>query len=199
VKPENLLFAVDGRLRLTVLGRTSFADGRTVTVNGKISGTLMYMAPECLLGRPADVRSDIFSLGVLLEEMAGDQAAPEAFRSVVARATARDRSQRFQTVDELAASLRRLRETAETVPCETPTILVIEDDDGLGAGPVGGGLPRPEGGQRPRGDAVGCRARPRPGSARRNPAGAERVRRLPGVAACRIHCANHDGDGSRQK
>ena len=56
---------------------------------------------------------------------------PEPFQKLVVRATARDRSQRFQTVHEMADVLRRLVHTPVSRPCETPTILVIEDDDTL--------------------------------------------------------------------
>ena len=129
VKPENLMFTADGRLKITDFGLARSPDDGTVTVDGKISGTLTYMAPECLQGWPADCRTDIFSLGVVLEQMAGTQPTPDAFRSLVARATARDRSQRFQNMQELAAALRSLGDAPQT--SEAPTILVIEDDDGL--------------------------------------------------------------------
>lgn len=56
---------------------------------------------------------------------------PEPFQKLVARATARDRSQRFQTVHEMADVLRRLVHAPVSRRCETPTILVIEDDDTL--------------------------------------------------------------------
>jgi CheY-like chemotaxis protein len=131
VKPENLMFTEDGRLKITDFGLARSFDGRTVTMDGKISGTPMYMAPECLQGWPADCRTDIFSLGVVLEEMAGGREMPETFRNLVAKATARDRSQRFQSMQEVASALRRIEETPETCPCETPTVLVIEDDEGL--------------------------------------------------------------------
>jgi CheY-like chemotaxis protein/tRNA A-37 threonylcarbamoyl transferase component Bud32 len=131
VKTENAMFTEDGRLKITDFGLARLHDERTMTVDARIAGTLMYMAPECLHGRSADCLTDIFSLGVVLEEIARPQAMPEPFQNLVARATARDRSQRFQTVQELAAALRRLVSAPESRPCDTPTILVIEDDDGL--------------------------------------------------------------------
>jgi serine/threonine protein kinase len=131
VKTENVMFTEDGRLKITDFGLARLHDDRTVSVDGRIAGTLMYMAPECLHGWPADCRTDIFSLGVVLEEMARPQAMPRTFQDLVARATARDRSQRFQTVQKLADALRGLVSAPDSRPCDTPTILVIEDDDGL--------------------------------------------------------------------
>jgi len=131
VKTENVMFTDDGRLKITDFGLARLHDERTVAVDRGIAGTLMYMAPECLHGWPADCRTDIFSLGVVLEEMARPQAMPEAFQNLVARATARDRSQRFQAVQEMANVLRRLAHAPASRPRETPTILVIEDDDTL--------------------------------------------------------------------
>jgi len=131
VKPENLLFAEDGRLKITDFGLARSFDERTVTLNGKVSGTPRYLAPECFEDWPADCKTDIFSLGLVLEEMAGGRAMPEAFQSIVARATARERAHRFRSMEDLAFALRRIGETPEVHPCETPTILVIEDDEGL--------------------------------------------------------------------
>src|SRR5262249_29982921 len=129
VKPENLIFTEDGRLKLTDFGLARFYGEHTVTLHGVISGTPMYMSPECLQGWPADCRADIFSLGVMLEEMAGGRAMPEMFQGIVDRATTRDRGQRFPNMDEMGAALRRVRPMS--VARETPTVLVIEDDEGL--------------------------------------------------------------------
>jgi serine/threonine protein kinase len=128
VKPENLMFADDGRLKITDFGVARFLDQRTVAADRKIAGTLRYMAPECLHGGPPDVRADIFSLGVVLEEMSTLSAACDTFENVVFCATARDPSRRFQTVEEFADALRRLGPTTTTTACGTVTILVVEDD-----------------------------------------------------------------------
>ena len=51
---------------------------QALTVEGTIVGTLGYMAPEVLEGRPADARSDLFALGAILWEMASGRRAFEA-------------------------------------------------------------------------------------------------------------------------
>src|SRR5271154_4961044 len=51
---------------------------RPLTMQGSIVGTMQYMSPEQLEGKPADVRSDIFSFGAMLYEMATGHKAFEA-------------------------------------------------------------------------------------------------------------------------
>jgi serine/threonine protein kinase len=131
IKTENLMFSHDGRLKITDFGSARLYDDRTVHIDNGIAGTLMYMAPECLQGVGADVVTDVFSLGVVLEEIARPHVMPDAFQQIVARATARDRTQRFQSVKDFAAALRRVTIAEPTRPRDTITVLVIEDDETL--------------------------------------------------------------------
>ena len=86
-----------------------------VTVQGTILGTLHYMAPEQLEGRPADARSDIFAYGAVVYEMltgrkafAGDSQplAPPLLEHIVRRCLAKDPDERWQTAADLGSELR---------------------------------------------------------------------------------------------
>jgi eukaryotic-like serine/threonine-protein kinase len=69
LKPQNILLSNDGRVRIVDFGLArSFAD-TGITHTGTILGTPTYMAPEQALGKQGDVRSDIFSFGVIAFEM----------------------------------------------------------------------------------------------------------------------------------
>jgi len=76
VKPENVLRMGDGRVVLSDFG-LAVAPDRVTHVTGGV-GTPVYMAPELRLGAPADFRADVWSLGLLIQEIVfGVRAAPE--------------------------------------------------------------------------------------------------------------------------
>ncbi|MDD2734861.1 MAG: serine/threonine protein kinase [Desulfuromonadaceae bacterium] len=72
VKPSNILCTTEGKLKITDFGIAHIEDpsGVEETQAGEILGTPAYMSPEQVLGRPIDGRSDLFSLGIILYEMA---------------------------------------------------------------------------------------------------------------------------------
>ena len=81
LKPENLFLTSDGRVKILDFGlaravgpasrvRTESVT-EALTEEGHVFGTVPYMAPEQLRGERADARSDLFSLGTILYEMAG--------------------------------------------------------------------------------------------------------------------------------
>ena len=90
LKPANIMLGNDGRVRVLDFGlaklvEPALADGSDtalateadrgmITEDGKILGTAAYMSPEQAQGKPADPRSDVFALGIVLYQIAtGDQ------------------------------------------------------------------------------------------------------------------------------
>jgi len=68
VKPENVLLARDGTVRLSDFGLARIGE-RSFTAPGTVLGTVAYLSPEVLWGHEVDARTDLWSLGVMLFEM----------------------------------------------------------------------------------------------------------------------------------
>jgi uncharacterized RDD family membrane protein YckC len=138
VKPSNILFADEGTVKLSDFGlarRLSAADHSPAS----FAGTPAYLSPEAAEGRPVDIRSDMYSLGITLFEMtfgrlpytpSGGKLVdflqvhrtaciefpspwpdrlPHAWRGVLARLLAKSPADRYQNYEDLLADLRRLR------------------------------------------------------------------------------------------
>jgi serine/threonine-protein kinase len=72
VTPQNILLATNGLVKLTDFGLARAMDRAKITHPDMVKGKLAYLAPEVANGKEASVRSDIFSLGVVLwEALAG--------------------------------------------------------------------------------------------------------------------------------
>ena len=139
VKPENVLVTPDGRVKVTDFGLARAVAGSSVTGDsGMMFGTASYVAPEQVSGGVTDVRSDVYSAGVLLFELltgvvpfSGDTPVAVAYRHVnedvpapstfvggipaeldalVASATARDAAQRPADARALHSQLVALRD-----------------------------------------------------------------------------------------
>ncbi|MGA9931350.1 MAG: serine/threonine-protein kinase, partial [Terriglobales bacterium] len=147
LKPENLFLTHDDRVKILDFGLAKLtrpeseagADTATVQVNtepGQIMGTVGYMSPEQVRGKPADHRSDIFSFGSILYEMLSGQRAfrgespaetmsailkeepaelsetarnvPPALERMVRHCLEKNPGQRFQSAGDLAFDLEAL-------------------------------------------------------------------------------------------
>ena len=135
VKPQNVLLDSEGNAHLTDFGIAKIVfETASLTAGGVAMGTPSYMSPEQFQGLPLDSRADIYALGIMLFEMLTGklpfvantpaemgykhlQAPPPPIRSlrpdlppgvesVIAKALAKNREQRFSTAAELAAAFK---------------------------------------------------------------------------------------------
>jgi WD40 repeat protein/serine/threonine protein kinase len=142
VKPSNLLLDVWGTVWLTDFGLAKATGTSDLTRTGDIVGTLRYLAPERFEGR-ADVRGDVYALGLTLYEMLtlrpafGEQDRAELVRhittsaaprldkldpslprdlvTIIHKAIARNPTDRYQTAGALAEDLRHFLEDRSIV------------------------------------------------------------------------------------
>jgi serine/threonine protein kinase/tetratricopeptide (TPR) repeat protein len=134
-------FGLSKRLPPEELEEAQTKTGKSLTEGGQVVGTLHYLAPESLRGEPADVRTDIWALGVLLHNLAsgglpfegktryevtaailGQPPAPlparvpAGLRAVIQRCLAKEPSQRYQQAVEVRAVLEALQSGSDVVP-----------------------------------------------------------------------------------
>jgi serine/threonine protein kinase len=136
IKPANLMLNTQGQAILMDFGIAKIVGGQSHTATGAVVGTAMYMSPEQIRGESPDRRSDIYSLGVALFEMASgrppfqaDSAmtlmmmhvndpvpdlkelnpdVPNGLVAVINKALAKDPKDRYQTAGEMASALRSI-------------------------------------------------------------------------------------------
>lgn len=100
LKPENVMLTHDGaHVKLLDFG---LADSDGWYLHKQPAGTPGYTAPELIAGRPADARSDIYSLGVMLKELGG-----KPFSRLARKCTQTLPERRFQRAAQLRRALER--------------------------------------------------------------------------------------------
>ena len=140
IKPANLMLDSDGTLKILDFGIVRFAQSG-MTQAGILMGTLAYMSPEQVAGKPIDYRSDIFAVGdVAYELLSGKQAFPGSLQDgimnrilhsapkpleqlapgldaevirVVTRALEKDPGDRYQDLGRMRRDLAKVRERIE--------------------------------------------------------------------------------------
>jgi Tol biopolymer transport system component len=165
LKPENLIVSKDGFVKILDFGLAKLTEmtssdglsalatmaGAPGTVPGTVMGTVGYMSPEQASGREVDFRSDQFSFGSILYELATGQRAfqrntgaetltaiiredpqplaqvnprvPAPVRWIVERCLAKEPEERFASTKDLARDLRSLRDhLSETSVSETVAV-----------------------------------------------------------------------------
>ncbi|MGH8749124.1 MAG: serine/threonine-protein kinase [Burkholderiales bacterium] len=134
IKPPNIMVTPGGSVKIADFGIARMRASESLTQTGMMLGSPKYMSPEHVLGKRADQRGDIFSLGIILYEMLTGSAPfggenvtalmyqivnltppapslrnreiPELLDYVVAKMLAKSLEERYQRAAELASDLR---------------------------------------------------------------------------------------------
>jgi serine/threonine-protein kinase len=120
IKPANLRLTADDELKILDLGvgcRVTSDGSRDTCTRARAAGTIPYMSPERLKGHGGDARSDLWSAGAVLFELAtGRRVAdgrsgtvPYPLADIVARLLAPDPDRRYQSALELLDDLSHVR------------------------------------------------------------------------------------------
>lgn len=156
IKPANLLVQSNGSIKLADFGVARIQDSDDVTrTQGSIVGTLKYMSPEQLEGRPIDERADLFAAGVVLYQLLTSQRPfdgdtdfaviqkiashtpvavtlhnpklPPAIDAVVAKALAKSRDMRYATALDFSVALHAACSQANDITIAPKAVLPAKE------------------------------------------------------------------------
>jgi len=154
IKTQNIIVTPEGHIKILdfgvakMLAMEALSDSKVDTFSGQLTsssqtpGTVIYMSPEQVRGEDVDGRTDIFSLGIVLYEMAAgtipyqgatsgliydailnlgprppsahNPDVPEELERVILKALEKDRDHRYQSAKDLMVDLKRMRRDSDT-------------------------------------------------------------------------------------
>ena len=148
IKPSNILLDKNSRPKLLDFGLATVKGSAKLTATGSTMGTIGYMSPEQVEGRPTDQRSDLFSLGVLLYELITGTApfkgeyeaatfyaivheapepmaryksgVPDDLQQIVSKLLEKDPDLRYQSAEGVMPDLKRLASQAHKTVTSKP-------------------------------------------------------------------------------
>ncbi|WP_243136860.1 Stk1 family PASTA domain-containing Ser/Thr kinase [Alkaliphilus serpentinus] len=142
IKPHNILVTADGRAKVTDFGIAVAATSSTITNAGSVIGSVHYFSPEQARGGYTDEKSDLYSLGIVLYEMATGKVPfegespitvalkqiqekpkepskiiedlPSGLEEIILKLMQKEQSSRYQTAQDLIDDLNHLKNDPST-------------------------------------------------------------------------------------
>lgn len=143
IKPQNIMLVKNGIMKVTDFGIAKLPNTETITMTDKAIGTVYYISPEQVTGKDNDNRSDLYSLGVMMYEMAtgtlpftadtplsvamkqvNDEPTPPreinpyipvGLEHIILKAMEKDPEQRYQSAEEMLGQLQKLRDNPKII------------------------------------------------------------------------------------